>query len=385
MTPRAPRTGPVTLASRLVAIGFVQLLLLVGFAVLIGLLTLPSGPHDAGPPSPPHEPMREPRHGGPPPRRATPHGDSPLERPWVGWSLTLLAGVVIIGSGSLLTARWIAMPIAQLAKAVRAVGEGDLQVRAEVTRDDEIGDLARAFDEMVSRVARLLAAERELLANVSHELRTPLARIRVACDLAAEGDHESARMALAEITTDLAELELVVDNVLTAARLDAATRVGRVTLSSGSHEPVSLSDVVGRAKARFEALHPTYRVILSDQDGDGVVRADPVLLRRVFDNLLDNARKYGGDAPGPIAIQVASSADNVVCGIRDEGPGIPPGDLARIFDPFFRAERSRSREGGGVGLGLTLVRRIVESHGGSVRVESEPGAGTRVVVTLPRV
>lgn len=390
--PRAPgppgHGGPRSLAARLVAVGFVQLGLLVGFAVLIGLLTLPTraGPADSR--SSPHEPRSSrPGDGGPPRhpdhsgRVPVPDG-VPLESPLVGWGLTLLAGALVIGTGSLMTARWIAMPIAQLAQAVRAVGDGDLRVRTQVQRGDEIGDLARAFDDMVSRVALLLEAERELLANVSHELRTPLARIRVASDLATEGDHAAARMALAEITTDLAELELIVDNVLVAARLDALARVHPVHLVSGARERVSVREVLSSARDRFQALHPSYRVDLGGVDG--VVTADPVLLRRVFDNLLDNGRKYGAVAPGPLELDITATADSLVCGVRDFGPGISADDMARVFEPFFRAERSRSRDGGGVGLGLTLVKRIVHSHGGSVHMESGPFRGTRVVVTLPR-
>src|SRR6202000_3073687 len=108
----------------------------------------------------------------------------------------------------------------QLSRMATSLGKGDLSARSELTRSDEVGDVARAFDEMAERIQKLLQTEKELLANVAHELRTPLARIRVALEIASEGDAETARLSLSEIAVDLAELESLVDDVLTAARFE---------------------------------------------------------------------------------------------------------------------------------------------------------------------
>jgi two-component system, OmpR family, sensor kinase len=122
--------------------------------------------------------------------------------------LTMISGLVVLGVGAFLTARWIARPLSHLSHMATSLGRGDLGVRSELKRNDEVGDVARAFDEMAERIQRLLHTEKELLANVAHELRTPLARIRVALEIAGEGDAEAARASLAEIAVDLAELEV---------------------------------------------------------------------------------------------------------------------------------------------------------------------------------
>ncbi len=139
--------------------------------------------------------------------------------PW-GPLVTLAACAFILIGGAVLTARWIVRPIEKLAKATRAIGEGDLSVRTSVERGDEIGELGEDIDEMAQRIDRLVTADRELLANVAHELRTPLSRIGVALDLAAEGDATRARASLEDIAVDVDELETIVNDILTAARMD---------------------------------------------------------------------------------------------------------------------------------------------------------------------
>ncbi|MCB9604696.1 MAG: HAMP domain-containing histidine kinase [Sandaracinus sp.] len=294
---------------------------------------------------------------------------------WLGPLLTLLAGVLVFGVGGVLTARWIVRPLHALTKAAQEVGEGRLDVRTNLVRDDELGHVARAFDEMVARVADRLRAERELLANVSHELRTPLARIRVAVDLASEGDAEAARMALEDIAIDLNELESLVGDILAAARVDARDAV---PLPSG---PMDAAALVERAVERTRARHASRRIELEAQD-DVQVRGDAMLLRRVVENLVDNAHKYSPSPDTPIRVRAFADHDEWVVRVEDEGAGIAPEDLPRVFEPFYRADKSRTR--GGVGLGLSLVKRIVEAHEGTVALQSELGVGTTVEVRLPR-
>src|SRR5262249_22481855 len=148
----------------------------------------------------------------------------------------------------------------------RAFGGGDLRARVGEARRDELGDVARAFDEMADRVTDLLRAEKELLASVSHELRTPLARIRVALDLAAEGDAEEAREALADIAGDLDELERLISDVLTAARLDLGDGSSARGVPPLRREPIDVADLLAHAGSRFRAAHPerTLRVNVAE-------------------------------------------------------------------------------------------------------------------------
>ncbi len=287
-------------------------------------------------------------------------------------------GVVLLGS--LLFARSLAKPLRRLAHVARAFGNGQLRVRAGLSRKDELGEVAKAFDDMAERITALLHSQRELLANVSHELRTPLARIRVALDLAAEGDAEAARDALANISTDWGDLDRLVEDVLAAARLDLGASVpGGLPLRKDRVEPGELAEA---ALERFQIIYPGERLELDIASDVPALEGDSALLRRVLDNLIDNARKYS-EAKSPITLRLRREQDGVLLAVIDQGMGIDATDLPHIFTPFFRADRSRTRKTGGVGLGLTLVRRIVSAHGGSVDVKSVVGQGTEMRVRLP--
>jgi signal transduction histidine kinase len=297
--------------------------------------------------------------------------------PWLRLAAAAGAVLVVLALASVPLARAIASPVERLTAAVDAFGAGDLSARARVAAPGEVGQLARSFDDMAGRIERLLRAERELLANVSHELRTPLSRIRVALELAAEGDAERARRTLSEIGADLAEVERIVEDVLTTARLTAGEAAFPLR-----RERLAAQDLVARVAERFHAAHPGRTLEVRAAEGLPALDADPVLLRRALDNLLDNAAKYSA-ADAPVALEAAGEGGRLRVEVRDRGIGIAPEDLPRLFTPFFRTERSRARAAGGTGLGLALARRIVEAHGGTVAVESEPGHGTVVRVALP--
>jgi two-component system OmpR family sensor kinase len=262
----------------------------------------------------------------------------------------------------------------------REFGSGKLNARVRLDRRDELGAVAQAFDQMADRITALLHGQRELLANVSHELRTPLSRIRVALDLAQDGDAEAARDALANISTDWGDLERLVEDVLAAARLDlGSAEPGGFPLRRDS---VNVNDLANGAHERAQIVYPSERVELDIDDDLPIIEGDAALLRRVLDNLIDNARKYS-EPKSPITLRVRREPAGVLIAVIDRGMGIEPADIPHIFTPFFRADRSRTRKTGGVGLGLTLVRRIVTAHGGTVDVKSEVGRGTEMYVRLP--
>lgn len=294
----------------------------------------------------------------------------------------LLLGVVlsIVLLGSLVFARSLAVPLWHLARVAREFGSGKLNARVRLDRRDELGAVAQAFDQMADRITALLQGQRELLANVSHELRTPLSRIRVALDLAQDGDAEAARDALANISTDWGDLERLVEDVLAAARLDlGSSEPGGFPLRRDS---VNVADLALGAHERALIVYPSETVELDVDEDLPLIEGDAALLRRVLDNLIDNARKYS-EPKSPITLRVRREPEGVLIAVIDRGMGIEPADIPHIFTPFFRADRSRTRKTGGVGLGLTLVRRIVTAHGGSVDVKSEVGRGTEMYVRLP--
>jgi signal transduction histidine kinase len=318
---------------------------------------------------------------------------SPPQVPPISSLLMELVIIVFwIGVAAFLVSRFLARPMAQIAAAARRFGQGELTARSGVSsRGDEIGDLARTFDEMSERITRLLESERELLAGVSHELRTPLARIRVALDLAAEGDAETARTSLADVAEDLAELEVLVENVLTAARLQVGQGNGAHPALTLNRTEVDVGALVERTLERMRAQYPERPFSLAaapgaSGNGGGEARldADPVLIRRALENVLENAQKYS-PRDTPVATTLTAGHEQLTIAVEDRGFGIDPADLPRVFTPFFRADRSRTRGTGGVGLGLTLAKRVVEAHGGSIDLASRVGHGTTVTFRFPRV
>ena len=291
-----------------------------------------------------------------------------------------VAVLLVVLAGSLLFARSLAVPLRELAQVARAFGSGQLGARARLNRRDELGAVANAFDDMAERITALLQSQRELLANVSHELRTPLARIRVALDLATEGDAEAARDALANISTDWGDLDRLVEDVLATARLDLGSSApGGFPLRC---DRVNLPELAHAALTRFQVVYPGERLELDVAPDLPAFEGDVALLRRVLDNLIDNARKYS-DPQSPVTLRISRGVQGIVLVVIDRGMGIDSADLPHIFTPFFRADRSRTRRTGGVGMGLTLVRRIVTAHGGSIDVKSTVGQGTEVRVSLP--
>lgn len=302
----------------------------------------------------------------------------PIKQLMPGFLLALFASTI----GAVFLARSFAHPLTELSNAVKQLGEGDLTTRVRLHRRDELGQLANAFDDMAERLAFLVRTQQELLANVSHELRTPLARIQVALDLAAEGDAATVQEALGDISEDLAELERLVADVLQTARLDLAQGRAGPALPVLRHEGVELAPLLERVATRFRSNHSTRTLQLELPDALPALHGDPVLLRRVLDNLLDNAQKYS-DPDTTITLRVRVHGQRVELAVQDHGIGIAAEDLPHITTPFFRTDRSRARRTGGLGLGLSLARRIVEAHGGELHIESRVGVGTTVSVSLP--
>ena len=277
-----------------------------------------------------------------------PHGP-----PWSGFGGVFIFFVARVAAW--LIARSIVRPIDRLAKAARAFGAGQLDARADVARSDEIGDTARAFNDMAERIAQLLLTERELLANVSHELRTSLARIRVALDLASEGNPSDALTSLSEIAQDLAALEGIVAAVLASPRIALDTDAPTSSMPLRA-ERVETRALLEKSASRFHAAHPE---------------------RELSVRLAD-------DLPPIVAGAVARADGNdVVIEVRDRGIGIAAADVGRLFEPFFRADRSRTRATGGLGLGLALARRVVDAHKGTITFASELGTGTIARARLP--
>jgi two-component system, OmpR family, sensor kinase len=247
-----------------------------------------------------------------------------------------------------------------------------------------VRSLARAHEEREQRVTQLLRAQQELLANVSHELRTPLARIRVALDILDLDAKDDTAPELQRLAADIKELEQLVSSIMMTARLNLEAGQGPASLPL-RRERTAARPVLEAAVARFRERNPKRQLEVGLDEPLPDIDADQVLLRRVIDNLLDNGRKYS-EADTVLTLRARGERgepERLVVEVEDWGIGIAPADLEKISRPFFRTDQSRARATGGVGLGLTLSKRIVEAHGGGIEIESERGRGTRVRFWVP--
>jgi signal transduction histidine kinase len=294
--------------------------------------------------------------------------------PW-SFILPIGAGVLIVVAGaSLWFTRRLVRPLEELAEAARKFGGGNTDARVHLDREDELGDVGRAFDDMADRTSALISSQRQLMADVSHELRTPLARIRVALELAAE-DPVAAKDVLADVGVDLDEIDQLISDILTTARLDSdQTNLARSL--------IGVAELAENAVSRFEARHPGRKLEREIADSEQALECDPVLLRRALDNLLDNAAKY---SDAPVSLQVVPNGKSVMFAVVDTGIGMSSDDLERAGTPFWRSDVSRTRKTGGVGLGLALARRIARAHGGDVTLASTLGRGTTARLEIPFV
>ena len=272
---------------------------------------------------------------------------------WIGLFLLLAA------LGSYPVSRRLTRRIEALQRQVEAWGKGDLSARASEEGCDEIGDLARGFNQSARRIESLLKSQRAMLASASHELRSPLARIRIASDLI--GDERPDLQA--QIARDIAELDDLIGDLLLASRLSSDTPQMRI-------ESVDLLGLAAEEAARTGA----------ELCGEPLtLPADARLMRRLLRNLLENSRHY---APGSvIELQVRPTPKGGVIRVLDRGPGVPEAEREKIFEPFYRVPGS-AETGEGVGYGLALVRRIARLHGGDAVCLPREGGGACFEVSV---
>ena len=285
----------------------------------------------------------------------------------------LLAILLLLALLALPFARSVARPLEKVAATARAIGGGDLTARTGVVEKGEMGQLAAAVDEMAARIQALRQRERALLADVSHELRTPLARMRVALEWAEEDGELPAP--LEGTVSDLTELERLVTDVLNTARLDPET--AELTLDPAPMQARAFIEAACNRARRAWPEHPIACVV-----AEGELIADRHLLDRVLANLISNAARYSS-AGEPIDVRANPTDGGWMVQVDDRGMGVDPAQLEQIFEPFFRTDASRARATGGSGLGLTLCRRIVQAHGGTIEAVPRAGGGLSVRVQLP--
>lgn len=288
----------------------------------------------------------------------------------------LLLGGIVAGLAALLLgillARKATAPARELTRAAGALARGDRSRRAEFEGDDDFAEMARSFNLMAEAIEREDALRRSFAADVAHELRTPLSILRTQIEAIQDGLEEASPSTLASLHEETLRLSHLVADLETLASADGAGfSLRRVR--------VPLGPLLDEAVREFAGLLEAQEVSLEADLGDVVVEADPARLRQVVANLLSNALKFTPPG-GAVRVELGREGSSAVIRISDTGPGIPPDELPRIFDRFFRGRESRT---GGSGVGLTVVRELVEAHGGSIEVETAVGRGTTFIVRLP--
>ncbi len=267
----------------------------------------------------------------------------------------------------------IGSPLRALARTVDRFGQGDLSIRAQSTRRDEIGALAASFDRMADRIETLLTAERRLLQDVSHELRSPLARLGFAAELVRTAPDQD--QAVARMRKEISRLSDLVGALLQMTRAEGDP-------ASGERKPFPLDQLIAELveDCSVEAAAHCCGIAFKSP---GVVSmiGDPELMRRAIENVLRNAVQYSPEH-SLVDVELEAASGTARISIRDRGPGVPDEQLARIFQPFFRVDDSRNGATGGMGLGLAIARRAVSLHHGGIEAKNEQ-PGLRVTINVP--
>jgi signal transduction histidine kinase len=288
----------------------------------------------------------------------------------------LAAGVLALAMVQFL-AHGMTYPLREMASAARAMAAGDYARRVTATSRDEVGELARAFNEMSRQLGEVDRFRRDLVANASHELRTPLGALRARLENIADGVEPADPAAIADMLGQVERLGELVEQLLDLSKLES----GAVPLELTE---VRAGELLDDAAAEWSE-HASARGVRLELDAAPqlVVRVDPDRMRQVLANLVANAIRHSPDAGRVLLIARANGATNRL-EVRDEGPGIAADELERVFERFYRSDRARSADAGGAGLGLAIARWIVELHGGTIRAAPGEPSGCRIVVELPR-
>ncbi|MFZ4577540.1 MAG: ATP-binding protein [Myxococcota bacterium] len=323
-------------------------------------------------------------------------------RLWTVVGLLAVAGflVGVMLSVALGASHAVGARVRQLREIAGDLGSGDLSVRAPVEPFDDLGSLGLALNAMADRVARVLQAQKDLLSGVSHELRSPLARIAVALELirqdfeaaraAAPGGENRRREAGPQLLTDILEEVALLERHI--QRLLEAQRVGvdRVLVQRANIVLDELTATVLRREQNrldeqgfvVEAQFGAPGLVLSG-DANALDRVLSTLIQNVIEHTADSSAPSGTQAARSLRVETERAGAELVVRVLDRGPGLTPEQCSRVFEAFYRTDASRTRNTGGTGLGLYVVKKLTEAHGGSARATPRPGGGLMIELRLP--
>ncbi|MDB5970518.1 MAG: sensor histidine kinase, partial [Hydrocarboniphaga sp.] len=265
----------------------------------------------------------------------------------------------------------ITRTVGQLTSAAQRIAEGRFDTRVRSRRRDELGALAEAVNRMAERLQSHVAGQKQFVADVAHEVTSPLARVQVGLAILESKLGESGEEQLRDVHDDVQQMSELLNELLLFSR--AGLESDQAPL-----RPVLLADAIAGVLVRDDAVER----VQAGVDSTLSVMAQPSMLTRALSNLVRNALRYGGDAGAPIEIAARREGGDVLVTVADRGPGVPSSALPHLGEPFFRTDEARTRESGGYGLGLTIVRRCAEACGGSAQFRNRAGGGFEAELRL---
>jgi signal transduction histidine kinase len=291
-------------------------------------------------------------------------------------AIAAAAAALILG---VLLAYNITRPIHELIKATQAISQGTLGGQVTVRGRDEMGKLASSFNKMSADLAHSTNARRQMTADIAHELRTPLSLIIGQAEAVHDGVLPPSRKNFEIIREEAERLEKLVDDLRILSLADA----GELSINLQAVSPQKLMQEVASIY-RYRAQQKSVALDLAIASDLPAISIDPGRMTQVLTNIVDNALRHTPDG-GKITLSACQAEGQVELAVQDTGPGVPAGDLERIFDRLYRVDSSRQREDGGSGLGLAIAKSIVEMHGGQIKAFSSAGEGLTISIRLPPV
>ena len=288
----------------------------------------------------------------------------------------LMAAVIALLLGIFLS-RTLTRPIRELTRATHAVSQGDLSQQVPIRSNDELGELAKAFNRMSAELSRSVNSRKQMTADIAHELRTPLSLILGHAEAVHDGVLPPTLENFEIIREEATRLEHLVDDLRILSLADA----GELTINLQTIEPQRLLQEVA-SLYQYQTQKKNISLDIDIASPLSNIEVDPGRMTQVLTNILDNATRHTPEG-GRIVLAAKQNVDQVELSVQDSGPGLKAEDIERIFERFYRTDSSRQREDGGSGLGLAIARSIVQAHGGQLSAESEAGQGLRIVIRLP--
>lgn len=287
----------------------------------------------------------------------------------------ILAVILTAGLLCYALASYLSSPIVKLRRATRQFAGGDLHTRLAIKRRDELGDLAREFDEMAERIETLVASEKRLTQDISHELRSPLARLNVALELARSRSNPETSGFIERIETESNRLNEMISRLLVLSKLENRSE-------NFEKREINLTKLFEQivTDADFEAQANNKSVKILQEEAVKVL-GNENLLRSAIENVLRNAVRYTKEETA-VEVSLVKQNNNAVVSVRDHGAGVPEEELAKLFRPFYRVQAARERKTGGIGLGLAIAERAVHAHQGTIKAKNTDN-GLLVEINLP--